>query len=157
MSAKALKHVLQAFAAIALITGGIDLTLGLAGQQAIGMVLSVEDLREPILNSQIRYLGAIWFGFGILLLVCASNIHKHAALLRTALAIVFLGGLGRLATVLQFGLPDAAVGIGFVYVAIGVELIGVPLLLWWHHQLTAVNRYTRRKLRAKEWPQSLTP
>lgn len=135
MSVVAFKTVLKLFATVALVTGAIDFTLGLAGQQAIGALLSDEGFRDPVINSQIRYLGTIWLGFGIMLYICSSNIHKYADFIRGALAIVFLGGLGRLFTLGHLGWPETSVGIGFVVFAITVELIGMPLLFLWHHNL----------------------
>lgn len=130
----AFRAAIRALALIALLTGTVDVVLGLQAQQSIGAALE-EGYGDPLLNSQIRYLGAVWFGFGALLWHCLGDLARHAAILRGALLIVFLGGLGRLASVLQFGFPASAVGHGFVVFAIVIELIAMPLLLIWQHRL----------------------
>ena len=79
-----------------------DVLLGLAAQATIGAALE-EGYGDPLLNSQIRYLGAVWLGFGALLWHGLGDLPKHSAILRGALTIVFVGGLGRVAAVLQLG------------------------------------------------------
>ncbi|MBA4284927.1 MAG: hypothetical protein C0434_05285 [Xanthomonadaceae bacterium] len=130
----AFRAVIRALALLALLTGSIDVLLGLAAQQTIGAALE-EGYGDPLLNSQIRYLGAIWFGFGALLWHCLGDLSKQVAILRGALLIVFLGGLGRVASVVQFGFPASTVGHGFVVFAIAVEIVAMPLLLLWQWRL----------------------
>ncbi|TAM13054.1 MAG: DUF4345 domain-containing protein [Nevskiaceae bacterium] len=124
----------RAVAVIALVTGAIDVLVGLRGQKLIGAALG-EGYRDPLLNSQFRYLGAVWFGFGVLLWYCTLGIPEHAGLLYGAFAVVFLGGLGRIASVVQFGFPSSAGGRNFVVIAIAIEVIGMPLLGFWLQKL----------------------
>ena len=119
-------------ALIPLLTGALNLGLGLQAQGLIGAQLSPEGFRDPLLNSQIRFYGAIWFGFGVLLCVCLSDLNKYSWLLRGSLAIVFLGGVGRVASLVQFGFPTTTLGVSFVVAVTAIEIIGMPLLLWWH-------------------------
>ena len=122
-------------ALIPLCTGALNLGMGLRAQGLIGAQLSPEGFRDPLLNSQIRFYGAIWFGFGVLLCVCLSDLNTYSSLLRGSLAIVFLGGVGRVASLFQFGLPTGTLGKAFVVAVTVIEIIGMPLLLWWHSQL----------------------
>ncbi len=130
----AFRTVVRALALLALITGAVDVVIGLSGQQTIGAALE-EGYGDPLLNSQIRYLGSIWLGFGMLLWHCLRDLPKHAGILRGALLIVFLGGLGRVASVIQFGFPPSELGRGFVIGATAIEIIGMPLLLLWMGRL----------------------
>lgn len=130
----AFRAVVRALAILALVTGSIDVLLGLAAQATLGAALE-EGYGDPLLNSQIRYLGAVWLGFGALLWHCLGDLPKHAAILRGALVIVFIGGLGRVASVIQFGFPASTVGHGFVIGATAIEIIGMPLLLLWMRRL----------------------
>lgn len=131
---KAFRTLVRALALLALITGAVDVLIGLSAQQMIGAALE-EGYGDPLLNSQVRYLGSIWFGFGVLLWYCLGDLDRHAAIVRGALLIVFLGGLGRLASVLQFGFPPSEFGRSFVIVATAIEIIGMPLLLLWMGRL----------------------
>lgn len=130
----AFRFTLRALAVLALVTGTIDVLLGLAAQATIGAALE-EGYGDPLLNSQVRYLGAIWFGFGWLLTYCLRDLPRYAPIVRGALWVVVLGGFGRLASVLQFGHPPSAVGFHFVNGAIAIELVGIPLLLVWMGRL----------------------
>jgi len=131
----AFRTALYLLAGLALLTGAIDLLLGLKGQKAIGADLSPKAFDDALLNSQLRYLGAIWFGFGGLLLLCLTDLGKYSVLLQGALAVVFLGGLGRIASMIQFGLPAASRGKALVIAATAIEIIGAPGLLWWQSLL----------------------
>lgn len=129
-------HAVRALAVIALLTGAGDVIVGLSGQRLIGAALE-EGYADPLLNSQIRYLGAIWLGFGLLLWMCSRDVARHTGLIRGALWIVILGGVGRLISVVQFGLPAAPTGAAFVIGAIVIELVLMPLLLVWLRRLPA--------------------
>lgn len=131
--------VVRALSVLALVTGAVDVLVGLSGQELIGAAL-VEGYRDPLLNSQLRYLGAIWFGFGALLWRSVRHIGRNEDVLRGAFVIVFLGGLGRIASVLQFGFPPSTGGTVFVIVAIAIEILGMPLLLLWLRRLTDAGR-----------------
>ncbi len=133
----AFEIVLYLLATIPLFTGALNLAMGLPAQALIGARLSPEGFRDPLLNSQMRFYGTIWFGFGVLLCLCASDINAYSSLLRGSLAIVFLGGVGRVASLIQFGFPIGTLGTAFVVAVTAIEIIGMPLLLWWHSQLVA--------------------
>lgn len=132
--------VVRGFAMLALVTGAADVAIGLSGQQMIGAALS-EGYTDPLLNSQVRYLGSIWFGFGALLWYCLNDVKRHAAILGGAFLIVFLGGLGRIASLAQFGFPPSESGTGFVVFAIAIEILGMPLLLLWLRRVVAIDRH----------------
>ena len=126
------KTTLYLLAVIPLLTGLLNLGQGVQAQGLIGAQLSPEGFRDPLLNSQMRFYGTIWFGFGVLLCVCLADIKKYSSLLRGSLAIVFLGGIGRIVSLIQFGLPPTTMGTAFVAAVTTIEIIGMPLLLWWH-------------------------
>ena len=133
--ARAFRTTVYLLALVPLLTGALNIGLGLQAQGLIGAQLSPDGFRDPLLNSQIRFYGAIWFGFGVLLWICLSDINKYALLLRGSLAIVFLGGVGRIASLIQFGFPSEALSTAFVIAVVAIEIIGMPLLLWWHSRV----------------------
>lgn len=89
---------------IPVITGALNVVMGIQAQGLIGALLSVEGFHDPLLNSQMRFYGAIWIGWGVLLYVCLKDLHKYASLLKGAYLIVFVGGVGRVVSLVQFGL-----------------------------------------------------
>lgn len=131
---KAFRVVVRALAVLALLTGAVDVLIGLPGQQKIGAALA-EGYADPLLNSQLRYLGSVWFGFGVLLWHCLGDLPKYASIVWGAFIIVFIGGLGRVASVLQFGFPPSELGRNFVILATAIEIVGMPLLLVWMRSL----------------------
>ncbi|WP_156891692.1 DUF4345 domain-containing protein [Nevskia ramosa] len=131
---KAFRVVVRALAVLALLTGAVDVLIGLPGQQKIGAALA-EGYTDPLLNSQLRYLGAVWFGFGVLLWHCLGDLPKYASIVRGAFIIVFIGGLGRVASVFQFGFPPSDLGRNFVILATAIEIVGMPVLLVWMRSL----------------------
>jgi hypothetical protein len=104
-----------------------DLVLGARVLSAAGAALSGEALSDPVLKSHIRFWGAIWFGFGVVLYVVARDLHAHALWFRLLCGVLFLSGIGRAVSMPQFELPPPPL-IG----AAALELVGIPLLLWWH-------------------------
>jgi hypothetical protein len=108
-------------------TGALDLVLGARVLSAAGAAVSAEALADPVLNSQVRFWGAIWFGCGVVLDVVGRDLHGHALWFRLLCGVLFLSGIGRAVSMLQFGLPSPPF-IG----ATALELVGIPLWLWWH-------------------------
>lgn len=81
----------------------------------------------------------MWLGFGAALILALSDLERYEVLFEGAMAMMFLGGLGRLASLLQFGMPMPRAGRILVMMAIPFELIGEPLFVWWLHQVMALN------------------
>jgi hypothetical protein len=113
--------------ALALLTGAMDVILGVAGQANIGVGTAAAAPVDPVLDSQVRFLGAIWLGLGAIQLVCLRDLHRYGAILQLCFAIVLLGGIGRTLSLLQVGQPVSGVGSAFVAVALIIELLLVPL------------------------------
>lgn len=110
-------------------SGALEFFQGVESQALLGARLTPGGYADPLLQSQFRFLAAVWFGFGVLLIVFASDVKRYAAPLRIALAIVVVGGCGRLISAVQFGLPDAGLGKVVIAAALAAELVVVPLLL----------------------------
>lgn len=137
---KAFKTVVLLLAALAIVTGTADMILGVPGQAALGVQLSAEAANDAVLNSQFRFLAAIWLGLGLLLCLCVFRLERYGPVLDGALAVVFLGGIGRILAVIDQGFPDSAFSIGFVVLAIAIEIVGMPALLVWHRNLRRARR-----------------
>jgi hypothetical protein len=125
--------VLRVFASFAIVTGSLDIIAGTQVLTGGGAHLSPDVAADPVLNSQIKYLGAIWVGFGAALWWTTRDLRGRSVMLHILLGAVFLGGIGRLLSALQFGM-----GPPLLTAFIVIELVGPVLVLVWRHRL--VNR-----------------
>ena len=132
---QAFRNAILAWALVPLVTSVMAILIGPAFWQAVGLELSKAGISDPILDSQVRFLGTIWFGYGVLLCVCASDLDKYGRLLRGALFLVFLGGVARLASIAQVGMPGSSAGTAIITVVLIAELVLMPLLIWWQRKL----------------------
>lgn len=133
---KAFRITVLIWALLPLVTGLVDVLVGPSAWQGIGANLSERDFVDPVLDSQVRFVGLIWFGYGALLCFCLQDLQKYARLLRAALMLVFMGGIARLLSVFLVGMPDSGAGQGFIIFALVIELVLMPALLWWQSKLT---------------------
>ena len=122
--------VLKVLASVPVLVGLSHLFMGLGSDALLGAKLPLEVLSDPVLDSQNRFYGVIFIGYGTLIFLCASDVRKYSSVLRIVAGFIFLGGFGRLVSIVLFGLPTPP-----VIALIAVELIGVPLLLWWHFRV----------------------
>jgi hypothetical protein len=132
---EAFKKGILAWAVVPLITGAIAILVGPPFWRLVGMELSAPGFSDPILDSQVRFLGTVWFGYGVLMCVCARDLKKYAGLLRTALLLVFLGGIARLASIVVVGMPGSIPGVLIISTVLIAELLLMPALLWWQRRV----------------------
>lgn len=129
-SIKIFKWVVAVIAIIPLFTGVGDMLNGVASQLMFGMVDSIA-VTDPLLNSSFRFFAALWFGVGVFFLLFISNLKKYYTALMVLFALVILGGITRVITIIQFGFPEANIGIAMVIFATTIEIVIIPLLTVW--------------------------
>jgi len=113
---------------IAVLTGANDFLKGAAVEGDFGKNLG-ELVEDPTLNFTLRFLGAIWMGFGCLLLLFVSDLPRYKMALLISFVIVVVGGIGRLITIFKLGIePGNEV---MAYSILAVELLLVPTLIIW--------------------------
>jgi len=121
------KIIVWVCGAIALLTGANDFWNGAAAKGDFGNLGA--HAAGPLVNFTIRFMGAIWMGFGALLILFATNLSQYKLPLTIAFCFVVLGGLGRVISIVKHGMAEgheiAAYGI------LGVELVLIPALLIW--------------------------
>ena len=132
---KAFKTVVVIWALLPLLTGLMDIVVGPSAWRNIGVDLSDLGFEDSVLDSQIRFVGTVWFGYGILLLACLKDLQKYAAILQGAFFIVFIGGLARVLSILSVGMPGTSTGDGFIVFALVIELLAMPALMFWFYRL----------------------
>jgi hypothetical protein len=136
MRKKVLQIVLGVLGLIPILTGGLNLIMGASALNLDGASFSSDVLNNVVLDSEIRFFGAIWFGIGIILYWMLPSIEKHTMLLRLMTGGIFLGGIGRLASALLVGIPP-----NHFIAATTLELIGMPLLVLWQSLISTSSKY----------------
>lgn len=127
---RALAVGLQVFCALPFATGAADLLIDVKVLTLSGAVIPPPVAVDPILNSEIKFWGAIWFGFGLILWYASRDLRQHAPLFRLLMGILVLSGLGRALSAVQFGAGSALMFSFMVF-----ELTVPVALLVWHRWL----------------------
>lgn len=94
----------------------------------VGIIFGVGRLQPDFnvnLDSQFRFLSAWYFGLGLISLWIIPRIESHTTLFRIITMAVFIGGLARIASLLQYGLPEKR-----FLIVMAAELL-FPLLIPW--------------------------
>ncbi|MGY4571477.1 DUF4345 domain-containing protein [Bradyrhizobium sp. BEA-2-5] len=89
----------------------------------------------PVLDSNLRFFGGVWLGLGLALLWLVPRIESESVLFRAVWGGIFLGGIGRLLSMLMVGLPPLPF-VGFT----ALEVIGAPLFVYWQHLVATAGR-----------------
>ncbi len=131
MSKLTLQIVMGLLAIIPVATG----LLGLLGVEdpfyvAVGMPPIV------ILDTNLRFYSGVWLGLGLSLCWLIPSIEKRTVPFRVIWAMIFIGGVGRLLSMLVLTWPP------FAFVAFtALEIVGAPFFIWWQSR---VSKYERR-------------
>ncbi|ODM72834.1 DUF4345 domain-containing protein [Bradyrhizobium elkanii] len=89
----------------------------------------------PVLDSNLRFFGGVWLGLGLVLIWLVPRIESEGVLFRVVWGGIFLGGIGRLLSMLMVGLPPLPF-VGFT----ALEVIGAPLFVYWQHLVAKAGR-----------------
>jgi hypothetical protein len=118
--------VLRLLAFIVFLVGALHLVLGVRAEVLLGAKVSAAVIADPTLDSQGRFYGVSFAVYGVLLLLCASDVRRYAVALRWALWVFFAAGVARLVSVAIYGVPPPP-----VLVLLVIELVVPPALVWW--------------------------
>ncbi|HEU0099943.1 MAG TPA: DUF4345 domain-containing protein [Allosphingosinicella sp.] len=105
---------------------------------AVGIMHGPEFLRgvgdgvAADLDSHFRYLSGLLLATGIGFATCIPAIERRTDRFRLLAFLVFVGGLGRLHSLISIGMP----GGGHVF-GLAMELVAVPLLVLWQARVAA--------------------
>lgn len=110
----------------------IVVVLGLLGMLGVDNPLyaSVELPRSALLDTNMRFYSGLWLGLGIAVLATVRTLEKHFAIYCVLWGMIFVGGIGRLLSLLTLGLPPFPIP-GFML----LEILGAPIFLYWHYRV----------------------
>jgi hypothetical protein len=121
MSKRKLQVATAILAAVPVVTGLIAMT-------GVGdpLYASLNLPHDATLDSNLRFFAGVWLGLGFAAFWLVPRIDRETALFRTVWLMIFMGGVGRLLSLLMTGMPYPPF-VGFTL----LELIGAPLFIWW--------------------------
>jgi uncharacterized protein YjeT (DUF2065 family) len=85
---------------------------------------------NTLLDSNLRFFGGVWLGLGLALYWLIPSIDRQTVLFRVLWGMIFLGGVGRLLSMMFLGAPPLPF-VGFT----ALEIIGAPFFIWWQARL----------------------
>ena len=127
----------------------IPVTTGLLGLLGVEDPFYVTIGVPPIvlLDTNLRFYSGIWLGLGLALCWLIPSIEKQTIPFRVIWAMIFLGGIGRVLSMVLLAWPPAA------FVAFtALEIVGAPLFIWWQSR---VSKYELRRVVEGPRPNSL--
>jgi hypothetical protein len=83
-----------------------------------------------LLDSNLRFFNGLWLGLGLTLLWLVPRIDTETAVYRILWGMIFLGGIGRLLSMLFIGMPP----IPFIAFT-ALEIIGAPIFVFWQNRI----------------------
>ena len=118
--------ILRLLAHTVFLIGALHLALGVRADVLLGAKVPAATIAGPTLYSQARFHGVSFAVYGVLLLLCASEVKRYAVALRWALWIFIAAGVARLFAAAIYGVPPPP-----VLVLLVIELVVPPALVWW--------------------------
>ena len=114
------------------ILGAIPVLTGIIGMFGLSdpIYASANLPANALLDSNLRFFGGVWLGLGLGVYWLLPNIDKETTLFRAVWGMIFLGGVGRLLSMIFSGMPPAPF-IGFTV----LEIVGAPLFVVWQWRL----------------------
>jgi Domain of unknown function (DUF4345) len=84
-----------------------------------------------LLDSNLRFFSGVWLGVGIALFSIIKTIDTQTQIFRIVWGCIFLGGLGRLLSIIFVGTPPIPF-IGFTI----LEIVGAPIFIYWQKKIS---------------------
>ncbi len=121
----ALSTFLKIGSTFALVVGGLDALLGAGAIEPVaGVPLPVDSVATITADSQIRFLGTMWAGYGAMLWWVSKDVKARRVPFGILGVVLFVGGIARSISAAKYGFP-----VGALTAATAVELV-VPPAIW---------------------------
>ena len=121
---------LRVFGLVCVVVGALHVIFGLQADQMLGAGLTEITLTNASLDSQNRFYGAQFMLMGGVVWISATDLKRHASLLRLAMAVFFIGGVARAISILLHGWPSP-----IIQALLLTELVLPPAILLWHRAI----------------------
>ncbi len=89
---------------------------------------------NALLDSNLRFFGGLWLALGLSLFVLIPRIERETIFFRAIWMMIFVGGLGRLLSMVLVGAPPLPF-IGFTL----LEILGAPVFILWQTRVAAAH------------------
>ena len=126
MSKLALQIVTGLVGIIPVATGSLAL-MGVSGPVYVALGVP----RIVLLDSNLRFFGGVWLGLGLALCWLIPSIERKTVLFRVLWGMIFIGGIGRVLSMMLMGWPPV-----FFVVFTAIEIVGAPLCIWWQARVS---------------------
>ncbi len=113
----------------------IPISAGVAGILLGPRLVAAAFAAPPDLDSHFRYLSGLLLAIGFGFASTIPRIETHQRRFRLLTAIVVLGGIGRMLSLLSIGPPSPV-----MLAALVMELLVTPALALWQHRVTIAAR-----------------
>jgi hypothetical protein len=127
------KRNLQIITAILALVPTITGLIGLMGvnDPIYGNLIKTDT--NILLDSNLRFFSGVWLGLGIALFSIIKTIDTQTQIFRIIWGCIFLGGIGRLLSIIFAGVPPVPF-IGFT----ALEIIGATFFIYWQSKIAKV-------------------
>jgi hypothetical protein len=96
--------------------------------------------QDATLDSQLRFYNGVWLGLGLAAFWLLPRIEIETTLFRALWLMIFIGGIGRLISLVLTGMPFPPF-IGFT----ALEILGAPLFVLWQNKVAHAARQSARQ------------
>jgi len=117
--------------------GIIPVATGLLGMMGVHDSVYVAAGVPPIvlLDTNLRFYSGVWVGVGLALWWLIPTIERQTVLFRVLWGMIFIGGIGRLLSIIMLEWPPVPF-VGFT----AIEIVGAPLFIWWQSHVARVGK-----------------
>ena len=116
-----------------LLAGIVPVTGGLAGILAASWLLEVDNSCGASCDSHVRYLSGLLLGIGLVAWSLVPTVERVGPPLRLLTGLVVIGGLARLSSLLEVGVPSRLMIGGLL-----MELVVTSALCLWQSRIARV-------------------
>ena len=123
MKKRILQIILAVISIVPIITGFLGILPPGASDTFYDIILNSNSPGNVILDSNYRYYSGLWFGIGLVMVWIIPSIEKQKTPLRILSLVIFTGGIGRVFSMLTFGIPQ------FMFIIFTILELLFPLLI----------------------------